>query len=70
MPTLPDGKVAFAVLLFALIRNVFVAAPSFNTISTFLPSGVKKATLDRLSVKVEAMRTEPGVTNLDAWAMI
>src|SRR4051794_14641848 len=52
------------------ILNVFVAAPSFNTINTFLPSGVINAALDRLSISLDAILTEPGLTNFAGCAII
>ena len=41
---------------------------ALTTSSTLFPSGVRNATLGRESKLVEAMRTLPGRTNLEAWA--
>ena len=70
MPTAPEGSEARAVLLFILIRKDLEVLSSFNTISTFLPSGVRKATLGKLSSQVDPMRTDPGGIDLEACATI
>src|ERR1039458_8392236 len=48
--------------------NVCGDWPGLTTSSTLFPSGVRNATLGRESKLVEAMRTLPGRTNLEAWA--
>ncbi len=70
VPTDPAGRTAVDSLPLNLIAKGKAVFPSFNAINTFFPAGVLKATLGKLLVIVVLTLTEPGGTNLDAWAMI
>jgi hypothetical protein len=57
------GIVILADLPLNVIVNLFSTTLVLATISTFLPSGVKKATFGRLSGSFDPILTEPGLTN-------
>ena len=68
VPTAPPFNVAGNSFPWNFTEKVFDAEPSFNTISTFFPSAVLKATLGNPGNKLEPIRNEPGLTNFEAWA--
>ena len=62
-----DPAFSKVVNVFAQSRTVklCVAALTFDTISTFSPAAVLKATFGSWSRSFDSMRTEPGRTNFD-----
>src|SRR5579875_1792137 len=68
VPTAPASKAGDTQRSPKLILKICWDEPSLTTISTFFPSGRLKATLYKLPVLVLPILTEPGGTNLDAWA--
>lgn len=70
VPTAPAGNVGETSCPLNRILKVALVDAVFNTIKTLCPAGVKNATLVKLLTAEEAMRTEPGRTNLAAWAIM
>ena len=68
--TAPLDSEVVAHLLLNRILNVASTLPLFSTINTFFPAGVVNATFCKFPTILLPIRTEPGGTNFEAWAMI
>ena len=68
--TAPAARLVRAARSLYIIEKDFGASLSFTTMNTFVHAGVRKDTLYKLSVMVDAILMEPGGTNLEACAII
>jgi len=64
--TAPDGSVAIPNFPRKRMENDLSFFSELETISTFVPSGVRKATLGKCSIVLDEILMDPVGTNFDA----